>query len=269
MIRRIAVSFALFAVVAHSAVASASGLSGNPITDGWTFAGNSQTNGVWVDNSTPLDGLPDTNYDLYQTSYTLASSVGSFQAGDQIIGLGGVVLGDIGTSSINALAKFGSPTSTWQAASSVGAPDGVGDDASGGNGYILARIDVPSNSLIVNRWDSSTPSFVPLANASDYLSFADTTELGTYQYNGTQTTNFLRSWEVQLDVSALARAGYTDVPTANSPSLIGMQGLHPGDYHYENALVQHVPEPATWLLATFGLAAFGWVARRRALCRCN
>lgn len=262
MMIRIVCCAVLAVVMATPAVA---GFMGDPVADGWTYRGNSYQTGFYVrDNNQAVNY----NFDVYRSDYTLAAAQGSFLSGDKVVGLGGVCNGAIvGTTvdncAINALVKFGSPTATFAAASAYDAEDGHGADIYGGPGYILTRIQLGGATAAVNRWNGS--SFNAITNFSGFLQFAAVTEAGSYinYANVTLPTTRIRSWQMLLDIDAMGRLGYADVPTHTSISEVVMQGEHPGGFHFVKALapttVSPIPEPATWALLIGGLAMVGAV----------
>jgi hypothetical protein len=233
------------ALVSTATTAFASStLSGNPLSDGWMKVGNSLATGAWIDDAltTPADGFNTTGYDadfdVYRTQYV--------SNGDTYLGLGGVV---VGPSDLEAVIKFGTTSAIYQAASSVGASDGVGGDAAGGDGMILTRLSaVASNPESLYRvTDSATTYTSIIDDAAGLLTCAVNLAPQTYVVNwggyNTGTANYLTSFEAVLDLTAVEKEfpGYTFA--TNDLCEIAMQANQPGDYSYNDALVGAVPVP--------------------------
>ena len=149
-------SLSLTASLALAGAASAQtvDLNGGSSWNGWNSVGNSQTSGIWVLGSTSR------TYNIYSTSFVLSASQtasgtgnntaslfsNSWQAGDRIVGMGIQYTG----SSLGNQFFFHTDTGAVniQAASSVGAGDGVLTFDAGDTSSHMFTNNLPSAGLV-------------------------------------------------------------------------------------------------------------------------
>ena len=278
---------ALLALVALTSAALAGiPTSGNPATDGWLDAGNSQAAGTYIRSSTANNGILF-NYDAYTTSFTLpagSSLIDShWEAGDLVLALGGVMqvqLPITSTSYLNPrlVSKFGGLNSQF-APASPGPGLGAFSAGAGGLGSIqVAYTYSPSPSPHTTTVSQQPLNGVPQIAANLYYfgpSGYVTLNAG-YDVYGKNIALFdpssgyttLQSFEVLLDVTALS-----DPTRGNLGSYVPQMGaasdmaLQNGSSDYVDAYVGKlgvVPEPsAVGTGVAMGLAAAGFVWWRR------
>ena len=147
-------SLAASLALAGAASAQTVDLNGGSSWNGWNSVGNSQTSGIWVLGSTSR------TYNIYSTSFVLSASQtasgtgnntaslfsNSWQAGDRIVGMGIQYTG----SSLGNQFFFHTDTGAVniQAASSVGAGDGVLTFDAGDTSSHMFTNNLPSAGLV-------------------------------------------------------------------------------------------------------------------------
>ena len=147
-------SLAASLALAGAASAQTVDLNGGSSWNGWNYVGNSQTSGIWVLGSTSR------TYNIYSTSFVLSASQtasgtgnntaslfsNSWQAGDRIVGMGIQYTG----SSLGNQFFFHTDTGAVniQAASSVGAGDGVLTFDAGDTSSHMFTNNLPSAGLV-------------------------------------------------------------------------------------------------------------------------
>ena len=240
---------------------------GNPDDDGWTQTGNSREVGTFARDANGRYF----NFDVFRYDGVLSADLSAtFLAGDRLIGFGGVCNGAIEGStsnqcSVNTVSKFGGPNETFGPASTITGTDGNAATADGGVGSIYVGTTHTGALENVRRWNGT--AYVAIANPNNYvLAFSDI----VLDSSPTPIARY-RSWEVLLNIDALARAGFTDIPEVTSAGITSMAIHRPGGSGYTDAFVPGgpvgvVPEPATWglMIGGFGLAGAA-LRRRRAL----
>ena len=256
---------ALLALVALTSAALAGiPTSGNPATDGWLDAGNSQAAGIYIRSSTASKGILF-NYDAYTTSFTLpagSSLIDShWEAGDLVLALGGVMqvqLPITSTSYLNPrlVSKFGGLNSQF-APASPGPGLGAFSAGAGGLGSIqVAYTYSPSPSPHTTTVSQQPLNGVPQLAANLYY----------FGPSGYVTLN--AGYDVYAKNIALfdPSSGYLGsyVPQMAAASDMALQN---GSSDYVDAYVGKlgvVPEPsAVGTGVAMGLAAAGFVWWRR------
>ena len=246
-------------------------LTGNPVTDNWTYVGNSlsNTNIIWARGSTLV------NYDAYRTAFTLGATdnfnagaapfggsaagliaSGTWQVGDSIIGLGAVSTADL-TSATYKVSFAG--TGTWAPASSVGALDGVASFALGsGNGSIQSQM-IQSSAVYLPRANQYRETGGTLVGTGD----AGWTDYGSALKGWALVNNDQSFNEIQwlVNHSALIRLGMPVAAIGNTPLFsMNMANNVGADVSFAAA---PIPEPQTYVLMLAGLAAIAGAARAR------
>ena len=270
----LATSLTLGAGVASTAAAST--ITGNPALDGWEFQGNSLDAGVFV------RGNGGWNYDVYTQEFILAAGnplfniSSSWQAGDIVLGMGGVSrqTSDI---TLRTVSKFGGASSGFQAA--VPGP-GVGSTAQGGVGTVLSAFQYtrtgPSGQKVLQNpaWNGAllTPAtfrYVSGSSTVNYDSNADVTDyariIALFDGVGDSTvSDTVVSWQSFLNISAMERDLFfaDGTPARGAPSIVTWQ-RGTGASVDALASVSPIPLPAAGWLLLGGLGALGFAARRK------
>jgi hypothetical protein len=247
--------------------------SGNPITDGWDFQGNSLTTGASY-----VRGSGAINFDVYSALLTVTADLltecgllcGAWQIGDTVLGLAAVYPADGGfqqqpgsTIPPGVIMKWGTSASAYSL-STNNSPSGNGlgshSGSNGGLGSILARLDSTSTSGV------QAPSLAhqKTAAAGDGPSILG----GNYVvFNSVMNGQLFVSIEGLLNVSRLLAVN----PNALAPITFGGNSIvatQRGSGNSTDALIQsfpatgEVPEPSTAVLAGGALIA-AWAVRRR------
>lgn len=281
------IAFASFCFLLSSGLAIGAPITGNPAADGWTAGGNSLSLGTYI------RGSGNMNYTPYSTSFVLQAGSpligGGWQAGDVILGLGGVAgpSGDLSLS-VRLVSKFGTSPTSWSPSSTAVAPgDGNGSlsGGAGGVGSILLATQAPGPQLIIaaNANQIQTPTVTQVYNGLDNPALISD-NVGKYIFTMGPNTNgnVLSTWEMFLNTSLLDRIdgtvdgmyltyqlplpgdrGNQTLQRSNNPTLfvdalIGIPELQ--------ATAAPVPEPASlavWSLIAAAGAGYGY--RRRTL----
>ena len=240
----------IFAGLFFTAHSRASLITGNPLADGWVDHGNSLATGTFIRETASW------NFDVFSAAFTLSAGNAlvngtTWQAGDQILGLGGVLNGAQPIIP-RLVAKFGTTTATFQP-SSTAAPNlppatynnngtvygnGAGGFAAVGNGGFMVtygfQSDYPSYALDPASQNGAVITTAPgnlyylnggvqqQLSSGDYgrviADFA-TNSTGALitqnNQNGSPSSMpVLQTFEVFLNLSDLGRAGYTLLPSA-------------------------------------------------------
>jgi len=241
--------------------AMASLATGDPEADGWVFGGRSLDPDIYVRGNGGFD------FDIYTTAFTLSDTSNllgdNWQAGDAILGLGGVINARTTnlTQSVRIVSKFGTAADAWSTGSSFSGGDG-------GDGSVLLATYSPAanNGLHLNPNPVNLqPSIlgpgqvwgIPLAQRYENGAVVDLVASGNPVSPNTQMVgkliytfdedSILASWQVFLNVSLL--------PTYNSLPSVGdraIQTLQRSTGDYTDGLVVVIPEPATMLLLGLG-----------------
>ncbi len=122
-------------------------ITGNPLSDAWTYIGNSASPGNFNNQSGGAIYSADIYTTLFPLTLSTLSAATSWSLGDIIVGVGGVFTatgnttltydGAGGSTSTRIVVKYGSPTATWQPNSPIPASPGYGSLAHGEAGSVL------------------------------------------------------------------------------------------------------------------------------------
>jgi hypothetical protein len=275
--RRI-VGVVVVSIIVGTLAASAGNFTGDPVADGWTPEGVSTNSGTYIRGASDLGNLAsdDFSFNVYSTTFTLTSALGPFNAGDTLLGLGGVnnsgfILGP------RIVAKFGSAGANFSA-STIAAPGN-------GNGSF------PTNSGIggveVAFWYQFSGNVLSPSSQNGGIEYPNSAtndqDLVLYNVNNTGTTtnlnaygavlaNFtltggkdvLTSWEAVVDVTALG-GSFSPVPVSGGLTDMALQETYDSaTAGFTDALVPvAVPEPSAYSLVFISVAAFGWTITKR------
>jgi hypothetical protein len=252
------------------AAASPIGFTGNPAQDNWVLQGNSLTLGTFI------RGTGFMNFDVYSAAFYLGASSplvgGQWQAGDLILGLGLVSQGTHDDSYYHdprMVAKFGSTTAIYSPSSSVSLPGNGHGSQSGGNGG-TGGVQVDFQYELTNgHWDNgqNLSGIIQTAANVSYYDGSTSVSLPSADYGRVlgifpadppgpdPPAHFTdQSFEVALDVSYLARGGYSPTPSQHGKADLAWQ-ISTGNYTdaYVPNVGANVPVPGTLLLLGSGL----------------
>jgi hypothetical protein len=259
----------------------AASITGNPSVDsGWTTAGNSLDNGVYI------RGAGNFGYDLYTTGFTIQPGspllASGWSLGDSVVAVGGQIATTDGvsagwglaftgdavnsnlTASVRIVSKFGTSPTSWSASTvrpNAGNGDGSTSGGYGGEGAILLGTNVgdlvSANTLMtVSLNQRYTNGGATVTNQSN--------DIGRliFQTSG----GFLSSWEMFLNTTELAGAL---APGAEIP-LIGdrinqtlQRSTNSTLFTDAMVTIQGVPEPASIVIAGLGILGVLATVRRR------
>jgi len=315
-------ALAPLAVLLLALPAAALTFTGNPQTDGWRLLGNSLTGEAGSGDSVFAGGVPTFSMDVYSTFFTVPGSVtvtaaqgntplanplfddafasGTYQAGDRVLGIGGVIVSGAPTEFAFLSLDFDNNNGVVPA-TSPGAMDAVIETPGGDslltegdlvfqvggveqlpftwfpNFAVLAEVDNPSstNPSLAAPGEVSTP-FVPtnaIANRgldSPFRSLANRVTPGPSGAVAPATT-----FELFYNVDAAARSGLNIGELQDTVSFqFSTFGSYPGaqgagvafnDIPVNPAVSAPIPEPVTPVLAGLGVLALVYrVTRRRA-----
>ncbi len=259
----------------------AGSVTGNPLADGWTYAGYSLEEGVYV------RGAANYGFDVYSTTNTVTAGsnlhiddgINSWLVGDTVLGVGGVFnsdtsgLGwDVTGTSVNSLlshangpklqVKFGTADATWYASTlPPSSGDGSGSGSDGG-----ATVQIRTSAYLnISDWSANDGTLLGLANPGhiDRYQGLDVDEyvarlIWTYD----EQTGKPATWELLLNTSLLERNFGGPVPQTGFLAIVTVQDT---DNAYTDALVsiaaaQVVPLPAA---AWAGMALMGGIGAAR------
>jgi len=254
----------------------ASTFTADPSVDGWSYLGNSLQAGLWANGSTS-----GTSFNAYSRTFTLGSTdnaIGgltgnptgllangsSWQVGDLILGLGVMSTGSAFTGGIYYKFDFNG-SSPWQAASSVGAGDGVYSFGSNPPNGGVSGFQHPQSYLVGKGDKYSNGSGTVFTNGGSNLNLdsammAWSTLGSSGPYPNPLTSEFL------LNYSQLMRLGVPVSGISNSKVVISAfgagygQDIVIGSGAGGGPLFAPVPEPGTIGLAS--LALFAGIRKR-------
>jgi hypothetical protein len=281
-------AFAVIVAAFGATSAAAASITGNPVTDGWEFQGKSTAEGTFVRKGS--GALYD--YDVYTRGFLLdgASSLAgvsaAWQAGDRIMGMGGVANQAL-DETFRTVNKWGAAGSTYAASTNgTAAPnDGVGSSSSGagGLGSMLTGFNYTrTNGALDGAWNGTfvTPTVMTYftgveTTLTDAAILDAARHLAIFSGAGTSDDpNIIASWQSFLNLSLLERLALdvgspltSGLPAFDANSIVTRQ-RSTSSSNFTDALavigspdVAAVPLPAgAWLLLT---AAGALVALRR------
>jgi hypothetical protein len=220
--------------------------SGNPQTDGWVNNGNSLASGVYV------QGTGNFSFDIYTTSFTLESGSGligdGWQAGDEIVGLGGVVDHEADnpnlTHSVRIVSKFSAGNDGWDPNTGSGSFSGAGGEgalllatrgplAPSGNTEHLNPFDGFNSSRVATELVPGEIHEIPMLQRHDGTGTGDIdTDAGKFIYlsdgpdyvdgQSEEPAPLLSSWQVFVNVSMLDN-DFDEVPGEGDPVIQTLQ----------------------------------------------
>ena len=274
-----------------AAASSAAELTGSPVADGWTAAGASS-----LDNGTYIRGSGNFAFDLYSTAYPLdptssliastAADTGfEWLAGDQIIGMGGVVVpgepaANYGwpnvsgdpinsnlTNSVRIVSKFGTSPTSWSASTTAPVPGNGNGSSSAGFGGVGALLIGTTGGIQQVVAANEGIYFIP-TTATQYRASETNVngKAGRIMFDLDNGTTLLKTWETILNVSLLQRnAGAygfvgADYPQVGDRNNMVLQRSNSTTL-FTDALIVSVPEPAA--LTTLAVGGLAIVTRRR------
>jgi len=259
-------------------------VTGNPLSDGFAFQGNSLSNGSYV------RGSANYGFDMFRAVLTVTegsnlvtgSGAGAWNVGDTVLAVGGIFQGitagdagwsDFSGNGVNSLydsstalklqAKFGTAAGTWSTSTiAPGAGNGAGSLNDGGMGAMQVRT---SGSNSFGFWAANADTLNPLASSGHIErsggSAGMNSSVARLIWNCDDSGRVV-SWEVLLNATLLASLttpGYAGmIPNQDFSAIMTVQN---GDGAYTDGLVQGVPSPGA--LALMGLAGVLGSRRRR------
>ena len=268
------------AVAGTSLMASEAGaITGNPLTDGWAFQGNSLEDGVYV------RGAGGWDYDVYSGSFLLELGnpllgiSANWQAGDVILGLGGVSKQDDNIT-FRSVTKFGGGGPDNAFAPADPGP-GVGSTASGGVGAVLTGFNFrrdnaasgsPEKALNDASWNGgfvapTAFTYVSSLGSVTYSSDATVTDyariIALFDNVGDPTNpDVVSSWQSLLNISAMMRdSRFADgTPIEEANSIVTWQ-RSTGTSTDAFAVTSVIPVPGPLLLILSGFVLMGATKR--------
>ena len=263
-----------FALSAGSVTAAT--ISGNPAADGWELQGNSLAQGVYVRGARGYD------YDVYAQEFILGASnplfniSANWQAGDIVVGFGGVAKEAL-NQTFRSVTKFGGSVNNTFAPESVPfANDGIGSTANGGPGTVLTGFNFTRASGALNgAWNGELvipQTFRYINAASTALNYDSNAAVKDYArilalFSGAGTSsdpNIVTSWQSFINISAMERDSLFGgtVPGRGAPSIVTRQ-QSTSSATDAFAVATPIPLPAAGWLLLGGLGALGFAARRK------
>jgi len=281
---RNSVGIAVVSTIVATLAASAANFTGSPVADGWQPDGNSTNLGTYIRSAIDIGENPsigDFSFNVYSDAFTISSNLGPFEAGDKLLGLGGVnnsgfILGP------RIIAKFGAAGASFSPSTTL-PPLGNGNGSfttnSGIGGIELAFWYQYSGNVLSNSSDNGGIRYPNTAtNSQDVVLYnvnntGTTSNLNNYAavvglFTLTGGKDVLTSWELVVDVTALSDPSRGDfgvqVPIPGGLSDVPLQETFGGAPDGFTDAFALIPEPSTYSLVLISVAALG-----QAISRCR
>jgi hypothetical protein len=293
-------SIAIALCITMGSIASATTISGDPSVDaGWTGAGNSLDNGVYV------TGSANYGFDVFSSGFTVQAGSNldiddgtlSWEPGDTVVGVGGKFQsttaseagwGSFSGASVNSnlpttapysgpklQVKFGTNLASWTTSTAApGSGNGNSSSSNGGgrvqvrtSGFFQAGSPLPGQDEPWT-WDGNSGQVLVL-DKDDHIAWTGGSvdkEVARMIWQWDDNLKQVTSWELLLNTSLFDRLQPGNLlPAVGDMAILTVQK---GDGVFTDALVRvaaaPVPEPATaGLLGLMGCAISGLFARRR------
>lgn len=287
-------------VLMASGMASAVSLTGEAGADGWSYAGNSLSNGTYVRGSEnigfdvyttyftvtdssvfDLSGHDDASYlSYYETTHWTKANARTWEVGQTVLGIGGtfsdITAAEAGWDAFSGKAvnstidneyrlrlqaKIGSSAATWSTSTvAPGLGTGSGSTGSGGAGAFLVRT---SGWHSLAAWENFAGTMLGLQKTSHIDGYGQV-DVARVIWTWDEIANRPASWELLLNISLLeqdyAAAGFTGA----LPGLLGdsvIASVQIASAGYTDALATVVPEPT--MMTLLGLGSVVALLRRR------
>lgn len=274
-------------------------ISGNPLSDGWSFRGNSLYNGTYVRGGgnyafdvyttqftvTDASAFDISDHDdpsflgYYETAHWTKADARPWQVGHTVIGVGGafnsVTADDAGWDAftgntvnggingeyrLRLQAKIGSEDATWSASSvAPGAGDGSGSTSDGGAGAFLIRT---SGWHSLDAWESFGGEMLGLQKEDHISSTNIGVDAARVIWTWDDASNRVGTWELLINMSLVEEDLDAALFTGPLPGLLGdsvIASVQVGGGAYTDALAQ-VAVPEPSTIALAGIAGLAGVA---------